>query len=302
MNANSGKEDGILLRKTISGVFAALLIFVTVFSIPIYAAPTDTYTHTDMQGGTTDLQLSRELYTAVRTVTAGDLMIDKPLSGITDICSASDGSVLLLCGEESRIVWIEADGILRRELTVTSSNGTPIDYSGAQGIYCDINGMLYICDTVNARVLVINTEGTVIKEIKSPDSDLIPDDFMFQPVAIAHDSQNYTYILSLGCYYGALMFSPDGSFMGFYGSNTVAGSALDTLSYLWNKLTSNDTKRSSSLKKLPYSFVDFAFDADGFMVTSTGKTDSASNGKGQIRKISPNGTNILFKRDFVLNF
>ncbi len=297
MNTISGKEDGILLKKTISGFFAVIFIFAAAFSISVCAAPTDTYTHTDIQGGNTDLQLSRELYTAVKTISAGGLQLDNALSGITDICTASDGSVLLLCGEESRIVWLEANGALRSELTVISSDGTPIDYSGSQGIYCDKNGILYLCDTVNARVLLLDSNGTVIRDIRCPDSELIPEDFMFQPVAVARDSQDYTYILSLGCYYGALMFSPEGSFMGFYGSNTVSSSALDTLSYLWDKLTSNDTKRSASLKKLPYSFVDFTFDADGYLVTCTGKTDSSSNGAGQIRKISPNGANILYKRD-----
>lgn len=286
------------MKKRITCVCAACaLLFAMVFCIPAYAAPTDTYTHTDIQGEKTQLQLSRELYTAVKSITAGSLLCEKALSGITDICTAPDASALLLCGEESRIVWIDSNGQLRKELQVRTTDGRDVDFSGAKGIYCDRDGAIYLCDTVNARVLILDSAGTVTEELRCPVSDLIPAEFIFQPTAVAKDPEGYLYILSLGCYYGALMFDPTGNFMGFYGSNTVSGSALDTLSYLWDKLTSNDTKRSASVKKLPYSFVDFAFDAGGYMVTCTGKTDSSSNGKGQIRKISPNGSNILYKRN-----
>ena len=285
------------MKKALCVFLLCSLCFAAFFCIPAAAAPTDTYTHTDIQGGDTQLQLSKELYTAEKYITAGSLHLESPLSGITDVCTFSDGSVLLLCGEESRIVWIESDGSLRKELKVSDSKGENIDFSGAKGIYSDKNGKIYLCDTVNARILVLNESGTISEELKCPESNLIPDDFMFQPIAVAKDNEDYMYILSLGCYYGALMFNPEGAFMGFYGSNTVSSSALDTLSYIWDKLTSTDTKRSVSVKKLPYSFVDFAFDSDGYMVTCTGKTDSSSNGKGQIRKISPNGTNILYKRD-----
>ena len=129
------------------------LCFAAFFCIPAAAAPTDTYTHTDIQGGDTQLQLSKELYTAEKYITAGSLHLESPLSGITDVCTFSDGSVLLLCGEESRIVWIESDGSLRKELKVSDSKGENIDFSGAKGIYSDKNGKIYLCDTVNARIL-----------------------------------------------------------------------------------------------------------------------------------------------------
>ena len=138
------------------------------------------------------------------------------------------------------------------------------------------------------------------KNIEDPKSDLIPSDFLYQPIAIEKDEHGYIYILSLGCYYGALMYTPEYEFMGFYGPNTVKSSALDTLSYLWDKLTSTEEKKTSQVKKLPYSFSDFAFDPEGFLVTTTGAvTNSIWSDKniGQIKKISHNGANILFKRD-----
>lgn len=94
----------------------------------------------------------------------------------------------------------------------------------------------------------------------------------------------------------AYVCAPSGEFLGFYGANTVKASALDTLSYLWDMLTSNDAKKDGSMKTLPYSFVDFCVDTDGYIITCSGTTEAAVNTTGQIRKLSPGGINILYRR------
>jgi len=60
-------------------------------------------------------------------------------------------------------------------------------------------------------------------------------------------------------------------------------------------LTKNDEKRAASVKSMPYSFVDLAIDNEGYMITCTGQIKNKT-GKGQIRKISPTGQDILYKR------
>lgn len=267
--------------------------------MPAMAAPTDSYTRVDVPGGTTELQLSREMYVAEATIDAASLGLEESLEGITDVYCADDGTTLLLCGGTSRLIRINADYTLKDELAVIGQDGKPVDFTGAKGVYSDNEGYIYIADTSNARILVVNQQGQVMTTLNKPESDLIPEDFMYQPVSITTDQQGYVYILSLGCYYGALLYTPENEFLGFYGANTVESSALDALSYLWEKLTSNDVKKAASTKKLPYSFVDFDFDPEGYMVTctdNTGETDTKSNGVGQIRKISPNGENILYKK------
>ena len=283
-------------------IITLCLVLILCLGVPFEAtaAPTDSYTHVDVPGGSTKLQLTREMYTAEKTINASTLGLEKSLEGITDIYCMDDGTILLLCGGTSRLVRVNADYTLKDEFTVIDENGAAVDFTGAKGVYSDSEGMIYIADTSNGRILVINEEGRVVTTLKKPESNLIPEDFIYQPVSITKDPHGYTYILSQGCYYGALLYSPNGEFLGFYGANTVKSSALDTLSYLWDRLTSNDTKKAASTKTLPYSFVDFDFDSEGYMVTCTDNTGDArarTNGVGQIRKISPNGENILYKRE-----
>ncbi len=282
-----------MFKRIIASIILVVLIIGTAFPV---SAASDSYTRVDVPGDMTELRLSREMYAATESITASSLGIEERLEGITDVYSDKNGNILVLCGEESRVISINSDYTLDKEITVTDSEGNDIDFNGATGIYRDASGDIYIADTSNARVLVTDSNGVLNKMLETPQSDLIPDDFIYQPISVSKDKQGYTYVLSLGCYYGVLLYSAEDEFLGFYGANTVQSTALDTLSYLWDRLTSNDTKKSNSIKKLPYSFADFSFDSEGYMVTCTGSTSRFDFGTGQIRKISHNGSDILYKR------
>lgn len=278
-------------------LFVALMALCVGISIPVVAAPTDTYTRFDVPGGTNELSLSREMYSADKKINAGSLGLSEPLEKITDVCTGKDGTILILCSEPAKVVYLNADYTLNKVMNITDENGQNVNYTGAEGIYQDANGDIYISDTKNSRVLICGESGRVKQILEKPDSNLVPEDFIYNPIAVERDEKGYTYILSDGCYYGALLYSPSFEFMGFYGSNTVKTTALDTLSYLWDKLTSTEVKKSNSLKTLPYSFNDFCLDSDGYLITCTGTTEKEDNGKGQIRMISPTGKNILYKRN-----
>lgn len=277
-------------------IICTIAVFFSLLAAPVSAT---SFTHIDVRGGTESVS-TREMYEANNYLTADKLGLQEDFEGLTDICVGQDGKIYIICGGEgkSRTVVISSDYSSSYELLVKDENGAQVDYSGAQGIFADKNGDIYIADTNNAQVLVLNKYGEVIDRIYTPESDLIPDDFEFQPSRVIKDNRNYLYILSLGCYYGALSFTPEGEFLGFYGANTVNASALDTLSFLWDKLVGNDTKKAYSAKVLPYSFVDFSVDPDNFLVTCTGSTGlwTMDNGSGQIRVISSNGADILYNK------
>jgi len=255
----------------------------------------DSYQRSEKADGNSVSIASKDTYTVEKNITADVLGLSDALEGITEVFCSDDGNIYILCGENSRIVVLNKDYSFKREITVLQ-DGEALDYTGAQGIFVDKNSTIYIADTNNARILVVSSNGKLISEFGLPDSPLIPEDFLYQPDKILIDNKGYMYILAQGCYYGALMYSPDGEFLGFYGANTVKASALDNLSYIWDMLTSNDAKKEGSMKTLPYSFVDFCVDNDGYIITCSGTTEAAINTTGQIRKLSPGGVNILYHR------
>ena len=116
----------------------------------------------------------------------------------------------------------------------------------------------------------------------------IPDDFMYQPIKVTVDSAGYTYVLSDGSYYGAILYAPSGKFLGFYGANSVKNTVTQFIAKMWKKLTSTNAKRSASASRLPYQFTDLYADKDNFIYTATGKTSQTLQ-TGQIRQLSPGG-------------
>ena len=287
-----------LLKKIIASIVLVFLLLGTTLTA---SAAGENYIKVDVPGNVIERRLSKEMYEATDQFQASDFGLKESFKGISDIFYSDKNGILLLCGEESRLIKISKDYKKATEIKVVDKKGAAIDYEGAQGVYSDDLGNIYISDTVNGRVLILNNKGVLTKTINKPASELVPSDLQFQPTSIAKDAHGYTYILSLGCYYGALMYTPEYEFMGFYGPNTVKSSALDTLSYLWDRLTSSNTKKDYSSRTLPYSFTDFTFDTQGFMLTCTAATSSNTfaelSDTGQIKKISHNGANILNKRN-----
>lgn len=284
------------MKRLVSVIAVIAIVFALCFSVSA-SEPTSSFVHEETANGTVTAQLSREMYSAVRVITANSLGLEKSLTGLSDLCCDEDGLTYLLCSDRSIIVVLNKDYTLNKAFSVVDEGGNAVYFEGAQGIYVD-QGKLYICDTRQARILVCDLDGKLLETLNKPESSLIPEDFYYQPCKITKNNRGYTYILSLGCYYGALAYSPEGEFLGFYGANTVKASALDTISYLWDRLTQTDAKKSLTVKKLPYSFVDLCLDSKGYMITCTGSVDDSTNGTGQIRKLSPGGDDILYKTSF----
>ncbi len=284
------------MKKAIAVILLAVIMLCS-FYVSVNAEPTDSFSRYAKKSGASYTGLAQDMYAASMFINATTLNLEKPLSGLRDICCDNDGYVYILASDRSRVIILNPDYTLKADLKFTESDGSEADFSGANGVFVDKSKKIYICDTQHSRILVCNSNGNVEKIMETPESDIIPKDFYYQPYRMAIDDKGYTYILSLGCYYGALAYSPEGEFLGFCGSNIIETSVVSVISFLWNKLTKNDKKKSASVKKLPYSFVDLALDSEGYLVTCTGRTDENTNGHGQIRKISAGGQNILYNRD-----
>lgn len=258
-------------------------------------APTDSYTHQYTASGAKESVAMRAVYTAEKQIDVRGLGITEGIEKMADIACDDKGNLYLLTND-GRLFAFDTDYRLIKEYSVTEKDGSTVDFVDAQGILAESEDEIYICDTANERLIQIDGDGRIVREILRPDSELLPEDFNFAPVKAEKDSKGTLYVLCDGAYYGALLFDKNGEFGGFYGANTVKGSALTAISYIWDTLTKNDTKRAHSVKKLPYQFVDLFVDGKDFVYTCTGQTGKSAS-TGQIKKLSPSGTNILYKQN-----
>lgn len=113
--------------------------------------------------------------------------------------------------------------------------------------------------------------------------------FEYTPSKVVVDSAGILYILSANTYSGALQYGSDYQFIGFYGSERVEVTFDLLVQRIWKKLLSE--KAASGIQRsVPTSFINFDIDAENFIYTIRGGTGL---GSGQIRKLNPQGTNIL---------
>lgn len=284
------------MKKKLLTVLSLILIFVSVFSLTVSAKSSQSFNHWDTIGENLTV-IGRSMFDPIGTISAESIGDAKTLEGITDIY-CKDDLVYLLCGEASKLYVLNKDYSFNKEILITDDSGSNVNFSGAAGVFVD-NNMIYISSTKNGQILVTDIEGKLLKIIEAPKAEVIPEDFIFQPTSILRDSDGNFYVVSTGSYYGALFFSPELEFEGFFGANAVEHTALDVISFIWDKLTNTDAKRAKQTRVLPYAFSDMTIDKDGFLYTCTGATSSlaSNNGTGQIQMLSPSGTNILYRRN-----
>ncbi len=279
---------------------ALLLIMVaTAFAVPASASsanynsePYQSYTYWTGIHESTPSSL-KSLYEYKTSVTGADLGIGN-FADPQDAFVDKDGYIFIADSGNSRIVVLDSNFKLSRIIKDLSYNGEPLDFTGFMGVYVrNDNKDIYICDTENARIIVLDYNGAVKTVLSGPDSDIVPDTFLYRPSRVVIDSDGITYVVSDGSYYGAVMYDQKGEFSGFYGANTVKGTLLTALNKLVSLIFRNDVKQANKEQSLPYQFNDITIDKNNFIYTATGATSSWVSTTGQIRKLSPGGSNIL---------
>lgn len=281
------------IKRLLIGTITLIALSCSVVVSAESQVPYDGYTYwTEISGDNSRKSVyTKAAYEVDSTIDANELGIDQ-YNELSDFCVSDDGNIYILDGAASRITVLDGHYNVVKEFKSLDSNGESLQFSGAKGIYVK-NGKLFICDTENSRVLVSDLNGNIENQILKPDSSLIPSDFLFRPIKIAEDSRGYTYVLSEGSFYGALLFSPDKAFIGFFGSNSVTNGVSDIFNNIMSRIFPNNVKQAAKARVLPYSIVDLCMVDDDFIYTVTGSIGRVGQ-KGQIRKLFVgNGSNIL---------
>lgn len=203
-----------------------------------------------------------------------DIFLDEKYLYLLD----SDNSRLVIADKKThKTVSVICDPIYKDE---------ELHFRKAEGVFAK-DGKVYICDTDNERLIICDIKGKVSRVVTCPDSDVIPEDFIFAPSRLVCDNKGFFYLISSGCFYGAMRYDSDFNFLGFYGANVTSTSVADIFSNIIGKIFNNNEKISGQAKKIPFQFVDLSVDAHDFVFTVTDSGDT-----GAIRRLNPGGTNV----------
>ena len=200
------------------------------------------------------------------------------------------GTVYIMDSGNGRIILLDSNYNLLKVISELDWKGEKINFKGAKGLYVSPDGTLYIADTNKQRILCCKNY-EVFNVLGVPKSNLIPKSFKYAPARIVKDQNNFLYVLSDGSYYGAMVYSPNGEFYGFFGADTVETNAFSAIGSLITSLFETEKKHQGSIQTLPYQFEDLCIDSRGFLYTVNGSA------LGQIRRFGSNGTNIMVYRN-----
>lgn len=286
-------------KKLLSLIVVIFAVALPVLSVSAAESPYPTYTYS--YSG--DYQASPNAYLPEQTVTAfgesGGLNVPH------DITTDTDGNVYIADTGNNRILVLNPDYSLKKQLASYQHNGAELVFSSPKGLFVSPRGDLFVCDTGNANIVQFDKNLNFIKVIAAPSSELLPENFQYAPTAVAVDPLDRFYVISDGTNMGVITFDSEGVFEGFIGAQKVQASAIELF---WRKfMTKEQLARSKAV--VPVSYNNLAIDKKGFIYVTSASIEpytlqqlilsrSTSSPYCPIKKLNPSGTDVLNRNGF----
>lgn len=218
----------------------------------------------------------------------GSTELNVPLKAPEDIVTDATEEHLYVVDSANNAVYC-FDRSFRLVKTIDSyvENGETKTFAAPTGIFLDTYGKLYVADTGNNRVVILAEDGTFLQAIVQPESSLLTEEFTFQPLKVVADEAGRVFVLCKNVFEGLMHFSPEGTFIGFVGSNRVVFQFTDLI---W-KTIMTDAQNEGLTAFVPVEYTNISLDSDGFIYAVT----SVKNVDKPIRRLNSSGDDILIR-------
>ncbi|MDR0196660.1 MAG: hypothetical protein LBI36_00360 [Oscillospiraceae bacterium] len=297
----TGKKARTVAAAFAASAFAASFVAAAVFADEPYVA----YDY-DWWAETYPVQNG---YIVDRVTTGADLKIDGGLRNPSDLfIYDKTGEIYIADTGNSRLVICDSDFQNVREMKAfrygedfrldSEKIGERTSLNRPQGVFVteDGNGetVIYIADHDNARVLACYENGDVWMEYTRPSSDLYDSGVTFNPKKVIVDNAGNVYICIKSITRGAVMFSEDGLFNGYYGANRVEKTFNAMLNYFLKFILTREQMERRT-RPVPVEFSNFTIDKDNFIYTVT---EAKSADLDVLKKLDPAGRNVFAKQGY----
>ena len=269
---------------SVAAVFLACTASVSADSVP-YAS----YTY-DCDGNVVE---SGSVYSPMCVINGEGLNVGG-FSGPADLFER-DGYLYVLDSGNSRIVKTDIRGSFAKEI-IPAESGEEIDLTKATGIYVDAKERIFIADSGNNAVWVLNADGAAEKKITKPDSEYFDKDIEFLPSRVIGDSVGNIYVQSTGIYDGLCIFDSEYQFTGFFGSEKVKTTSEILTSYFWKQFMTSEQKESMA-NYVPSEIYSMDISSEDFIYTITPGASLGTlpykQNSDSIRCLNPKGSDTL---------
>jgi tetratricopeptide (TPR) repeat protein len=205
---------------------------------------------------------------------------------------SSDDKLYITDTGNRRIVVLNTDFQLDRVIdSFWDEEGEPFEFASPRGLFAAADGRMHVADPELRQVITLDAGQRIINRIGKPESELLGRDFNYSPAAVLEDRTGVIYILSQGCFQGALMidWERDNVFLGFYGASEVQMTLARMAQRIWMLIFTRE-QRTRMAQFIPVEYTNFMIDSDSFIYTCSAFTE---NSVGQLRKLNALGNNVM---------
>ena len=174
---------------------------------------------------------------------------------------------------------------VRRIITGFEAEGAAQTFSAPSGVAISEKHRLYIADSLNRRIVVLEPDGTFVKYVKNPQSEVLDEGYVFTPLRVSVDYADRVYVIAQNMFQGIMVFSEEGVFTGFFGTISVKISLWEKF---WRKLATKEERGKQQLF-IPTEFTGIDVDDEGFVYASNKDTD----GLQAVRRLNPKGEDVI---------
>lgn len=191
-----------------------------------------------------------------------------------------DGVLYILDAGTQTLRNIEGGGV-----GFFDSEGLPWSFGRASGLFIS-DDLVYVADSGKCEVAIFDrTDLSIVRVIRDPDTSALGTTQPFVPSKVLADRAGNVYVLVDDLYYGALLFSPAGEFLGYFGANPTELTFTQRLDQKWKKLL-NRNQRDAMERFVPVAYSGFDIDDEDFVYTCS---FNITNESMKIRRINPSG-------------
>ena len=204
------------------------------------------------------------------------------------------GNRIYVCDTgNNRIVKIEArengEHVVTANVYSVRIDGKESPLKAPMDIFENRDGNLYIADTENNRILILDNDWNFIHAIYGPDDESFDGSTDFLPYKLIVDFANRIFVQARNINKGLMEFDNRWEFSGYMGANKVNVKMID---YLWKLVSSEEKKKNMDLF-IPTEYSNLALDHDGFIyvTNATGQTEP-------VRRLNAMGQDILIRNGY----
>ncbi len=176
-------------------------------------------------------------------------------------------------------------------------------FNGPTGVFVDVDDdveNIYVADHANDRVVCFTVDeinddpyktavGKVNMVFTRPNNTMYDSSLTFNPDKVLVDAAKNVYICIKSITKGAVVFSKEGDFNGYFGANRVEATGEVLLNAFWKLIFSREQAKRMR-RSVPVEISNFDIDDDNFIYTVT---ESKTATTDVLKKLNSAGTNIF---------